>query len=745
MKKLLLLVSFITFFVVCTFAQTPKNITIMQLQQVSQDSLLKMDTLQNTAPAWLDDSKYYRVSKDDGDTISVTGVVMVKPRILSYTLQRYNTYIQDTTGKIWAALNVLTDDSSAQAQQTLINAIDTGWVVTFTGRVKEYTGGQSNSLTELFAYSPTYYTTATPLNYLYSTPKRPEPIEVNVSDFANGAIPPNGKVKFSTGEQYESMYVIIRNVTVSAIDWTSGSFYFVDAAGNTMQMYDGSAYYTLRSHKNSASKYQPPAVGTKLAYIRGLILPQPLNNYTIMPLYPGTDQLTGSNYPGDIKVDKYAPTISSITRNPIAVKPTDNVKVTATIKDNNPGGSIDSAFFNYQVGNSPLQTIKLNTGDTSYTIPAQSDGTPVKYFFAAYNHIGLKGISPDTSKSWGYYVVRAGGLTISDIQYTPFVDGNSPYIGGTVTINGIVTADSSDTPGGNLFFMQSGTGPWSGINLYGTGNALTLLRALKRGDSVAVTGAVSEYGKTELIPTSIKKIDSNKTLPAPSLISIKGVGSYSYSLSSPPLSGDRIFEPWEGVLVQIQNVYVTNMNADPPPGHYGEWFICSSPTSIYGLRVNDNGSYPYYFDTSSLYTVSWKKLNKSNLLPVGTFISSLTGIIDYTNSNYKLEPRKADDFVGIKTLVEKISSVPSDFSLSQNYPNPFNPSTIIEYSLPQTEKVTLKIYNILGQEVMTLVDQTQTAGRYKVNLNGSKLASGVYLYHLKTDDFSKTMKMILMK
>ena len=85
------------------------------------------------------------------------------------------------------------------------------------------------------------------------------------------------------------------------------------------------------------------------------------------------------------------------------------------------------------------------------------------------------------------------------------------------------------------------------------------------------------------------------------------------------------------------------------------------------------------------------------------------------------------------------------FELYQNYPNPFNPVTIIRYDLPSQSKVTLKIYNILGQEVVTLVDAVQEAGRKIVSWNASQLASGVYFYRLNAGEFSGVKKMLLTK
>jgi len=88
---------------------------------------------------------------------------------------------------------------------------------------------------------------------------------------------------------------------------------------------------------------------------------------------------------------------------------------------------------------------------------------------------------------------------------------------------------------------------------------------------------------------------------------------------------------------------------------------------------------------------------------------------------------------------------PKEFSLLQNYPNPFNPSTVIKYNLPKAQTVTLKVYNILGQEIATLVSARQNAGYYEVAFNGNRVASGVYFYVLKTENFSSIHKMLLMK
>jgi len=94
--------------------------------------------------------------------------------------------------------------------------------------------------------------------------------------------------------------------------------------------------------------------------------------------------------------------------------------------------------------------------------------------------------------------------------------------------------------------------------------------------------------------------------------------------------------------------------------------------------------------------------------------------------------------------------IPMITKLNQNYPNPFNPTTTIKYTLKKNSKVLLNIYNIKGQKVKQLVNKQLTAGQYSVvwngkDDNGNSVSSGIYFYKLKTTNFEKTKKMILMK
>jgi hypothetical protein len=96
-------------------------------------------------------------------------------------------------------------------------------------------------------------------------------------------------------------------------------------------------------------------------------------------------------------------------------------------------------------------------------------------------------------------------------------------------------------------------------------------------------------------------------------------------------------------------------------------------------------------------------------------------------------------------IAEELDEVPSEFALHQNYPNPFNPTTTFEFSLPGPRFATLKVYNILGEPVATLVEGNLPAGTHRTEWNASRLATGVYLYKLQTADFIETRKLVLLK
>jgi len=91
------------------------------------------------------------------------------------------------------------------------------------------------------------------------------------------------------------------------------------------------------------------------------------------------------------------------------------------------------------------------------------------------------------------------------------------------------------------------------------------------------------------------------------------------------------------------------------------------------------------------------------------------------------------------------SEIISEFLLEQNYPNPFNSTTTIKYSIPQQGLVTIKIYNAIGEEIVTLINKEQPVGNYDVEFNVTSLPSGIYFYRLKAGSFVETKKMVLLR
>ncbi|NNG27841.1 MAG: T9SS type A sorting domain-containing protein [Ignavibacteriaceae bacterium] len=127
---------------------------------------------------------------------------------------------------------------------------------------------------------------------------------------------------------------------------------------------------------------------------------------------------------------------------------------------------------------------------------------------------------------------------------------------------------------------------------------------------------------------------------------------------------------------------------------------------------------------------------------------------DFYNNNYGFWNSYKHDMqntgsilpIPIFTSVEETNNpLLSDFELFQSFPNPFNPTTTINYQIPEFSFVTLKVYDVLGNEVATLVSEEKPTGSYEVEFNATTLPSGIYFYRLQAGSFFETKKMVLMK
>ncbi|MBS1551618.1 MAG: T9SS type A sorting domain-containing protein [Bacteroidetes bacterium] len=137
-----------------------------------------------------------------------------------------------------------------------------------------------------------------------------------------------------------------------------------------------------------------------------------------------------------------------------------------------------------------------------------------------------------------------------------------------------------------------------------------------------------------------------------------------------------------------------------------------------------------------------------NVSVMGIDIESLRPTSDSPNGQtIRRFVKGAMDFVdGLITSAEQTSTlIPDRYTLSQNYPNPFNPTTKINFSIPKNGIVTLKVYDVLGKEVMTLINEQKAAGSYEVVFNAGNLASGAYFFRMQSGEFSEIKRMMLIK
>jgi hypothetical protein len=151
-------------------------------------------------------------------------------------------------------------------------------------------------------------------------------------------------------------------------------------------------------------------------------------------------------------------------------------------------------------------------------------------------------------------------------------------------------------------------------------------------------------------------------------------------------------------------------------------------------NIYDYGNISYQVNTQGI----GNRMVRLKLIVDNNFVSgySLTKIYSDESALYKSGVQQIN-FTGNK----KVTS----YTLAQNYPNPFNPRTTIKYEIPEGGLVTLKVYDILGSEIVTLVNEEKSGGRYEVNFDASKLASGVYIYRLNVNDYVNVKKMVLLK
>lgn len=136
-----------------------------------------------------------------------------------------------------------------------------------------------------------------------------------------------------------------------------------------------------------------------------------------------------------------------------------------------------------------------------------------------------------------------------------------------------------------------------------------------------------------------------------------------------------------------------------------------------------------------------ENLNSGN--PTFLYVITIQGTYNYVCTPHS--PSMAGTIIASPSSITQLNEIAASYKLSQNFPNPFNPSTKINFSIPVSSNVFLKIYNSIGQEVATLVNERMNSGSYRVDWNAINYSSGVYYYKIVAGDFVETRKMFLMR
>jgi len=181
-------------------------------------------------------------------------------------------------------------------------------------------------------------------------------------------------------------------------------------------------------------------------------------------------------------------------------------------------------------------------------------------------------------------------------------------------------------------------------------------------------------------------------------------------------------------------------NADPGSGNIEEVRLWSVARTQGAIDSNKCRKYPGLFSSNAGLKALWH-LDSNLTDSISGYNGNPMGNIGFDTVSFPI-PGANCNLVGIEPLT---GNIPEIYSLSQNYPNPFNPTTMIEFSIPKGGFVEIKVYDLLGREVSTLVQDPFEAGTYRVNFNSNGLASGVYFYSIVSGDFKDTKKMLLVK
>lgn len=209
----------------------------------------------------------------------------------------------------------------------------------------------------------------------------------------------------------------------------------------------------------------------------------------------------------------------------------------------------------------------------------------------------------------------------------------------------------------------------------------------------------------------------------------------------------------------FENQFLYKLNAKQ--GDQWVAYIYQDSSNIYGfelVRVNevweDNlfgtpttfKNFRYYFATDSTDTLGLVRYESILAYNFGLYAKGGGDAVGQIFlKGCVVESVLYGDTTNVVTSIFDLSENPQQFKLYANYPNPFNPETIIKYEIPQISNVKIEVFDVLGRVIKVLADEQKTAGRYEIKFDASSLASGIYYYRIKANEFVQTKKMMLIK
>ena len=656
------------------------------------------------------------------DTIRIRGVVVMDAG-LSTLIQGKQIWIQTNDGSAFSGIDIYQPTPSTPGDDggTGILSLVAGDSVEITGRVEEFSGETE--------FIPIVTNPATPIQLLGSG------ITVKSKLITAGELNDNNRQNIlTTGEQYEGQYVELRNMTVVTVDpFSNGarvSFNIADASGNRVNVSD--RFLAMRLPATGGT-FVAPNIGDFITSIKGVIIHSKNNRgYEIHP-FDRADLVYGAS----------APTITALAKNVAVPNNNDAVTISANITD---ADGIKFAKLYYAVGTSNQNYISIpmvaNGNSYSATIPAQADASFIKYFIEARDNSAdslLSRIPNVPTEDPKFYVVRNNGLTVFDLQYTPFRGGNSGYVDQSVTVSGVVTASVSDL--GYVYIQQENQSTFAGIPVVGG----TGLDQLATGDKVTITGTVKEYfGLTRLESvTNIQKSGTGTITPVTLEPDSFRIYTTTYG------------EAYESMLIKFaatsgKGVYITNTNADAP-SNFAEYRVGRDTSDAgAGSRVMAGRQTSTAFSSKNVSYVNDSAWAPNTGLPIlvvekGDTMVSITGIMTYSFSNMKLLPRNNNDFEGYSRQLVGINSNTYNKGEVIVYPNPTSSNFNLKYNMPKSsENITVSVYDVLGNLVVSK-SLSSTEGNAKIET--SNLTNGTYIYVIQSenDGILNTGRVVVLK